>query len=157
MNINSRKYFVELLWCKGWFINFMAPLFRWRTDKANDLQLESDPRVAGSVVIGSGTNANYCRGVFIFKDLDASQEATPHNWVKPFMNSRVVVFFVASSSNKKSTTKCQPKSFVVVAIKKEKRQPGMFSFRISTKKLADIWCLVLVFSFRLMHFSFPLT
>ena len=88
----------------------MAPLFRWRADKANDLQLESDPRVAGSVVIGSGTNANYCRGVFIFKDLDASQEATPHNWTKPFMNSRLVVFFVASSSDKKSTTKCQPKS-----------------------------------------------
>ena len=71
----------------------MAPLFRWRADKANDLQLESDPRVAGSVVIGSGTNANYCRGVFIFKNLDASQEATPHNWFKPFMNSRFVIFF----------------------------------------------------------------
>ena len=85
----------------------MAPLFRWRADKANDLQLESDPRVAGSVVIGSGTNANYCRGVFIFKDLDASQEATLHNWVKSFINSRVVIFFVASSSDKKSTTEAE--------------------------------------------------
>ena len=71
----------------------MAPLFGWRADKANDLQLESDPRVAGSVVIGSGTNANYCRGVFIFKDLDASQEATPHNWVKPLFEFAGCDFF----------------------------------------------------------------
>ena len=72
----------------------MAPLFGWRADKANDLQLESDPRVAGSVVIGSGTNANYCRGVFICKNLDASQEATTHNWIKTFMNSRVVIALI---------------------------------------------------------------
>ena len=39
-------------------------------DKARDLLLESDP-AAASVVIGFETNANYCCGVFIWRDLDA--------------------------------------------------------------------------------------
>ena len=122
----------------------MAPLFRWRADKANDLQLESDPRVAGSVVIGSGTNANYCRGVFIFKNLDASQEATLHNSVKPFMNSRVVIFFVASSSDKKI-------NYQMSAEKSDNLQHNMLGRWVDGTIISVTKHLILDFSFWLMQ------
>ena len=124
----------------------MAPLFRWRADKANDLQLESDPRVAGSVVIGSGTNANYCRGVFIFKDLDASQEATPHNSVKPFMNSRVVIFFsLHHPATKNQLLNFSQSLLLLLQFEKRKDSLACSLFELQQKKLADIWCLVVGF------------
>ena len=146
MNINSRKYFVELLWSKCWFIKFMAPLFGWRADKANDLQLESDPRVAGSVVIGSGTNANYCRGVFIFKDLDASQEATPHNWINPLW-IRVLWFISLHHPATKNQIPNVSRRLLLLLLQFEKRKDSLACslFELQQNNLAYIWCLVVGF------------